>query len=168
MKITKEESMKRGEFLRSFGLSTSALMAFYCMGTLTSCGTDQEDPEPVPGTGSGFTNGISGTASGNAVNFSIDLTHASYSKLKTAGQYSVIGDVLVAFTADSSYIALSKTCTHQGSTVRYRTAQNDVFCDSHNSEFSPTGAVEQGPAAAPLTAYKTTLSTDGNTLTVKA
>lgn len=168
MKIAKEEGMKRGEFLRSLGLSTSTLMAFYCLGTLTSCGSKEDDPDPATPGGGGSTNGISGTTTGNAISFTVDLTNASYSKLKTAGQYSIIGDVLVAYTSGSAYIALSKICTHQGSNVQYRSAQDDVYCPTHGSEFKTTGAVDQGPATTALKAYTATLSTDGNTLTVKA
>ena len=166
MKTAKEEGMKRGEFLKSLGLSTSALMAFYCLGTtMTSCGSST-DPEPEPEPGS--ETGISGTTTGNGINFNVDLTHASYSSLKTAGNYKIIGDVLVAFTTADTYAALSKTCTHQGSQVQYRKEQNDIYCDSHTSEFTLTGAVKKDPATTPLKAYKTSLSADGNTLTVTA
>jgi cytochrome b6-f complex iron-sulfur subunit len=165
MQMNKEESMKRGEFLRSLGLSTSTLMAFYCLGTtMTSCGSKEDDPDPTPGGNSG----VSGTTTGGNINFTIDLTHASYSSLKTAGEYKFVGDVLVAFTTGSAYVALTKICTHEGNQVQYRKDLNDVYCPTHLSEFSIAGAVKQGPAALPLTAYKTSLSADGNTLTVKA
>ncbi|WP_221394678.1 ubiquinol-cytochrome c reductase iron-sulfur subunit [Dyadobacter sp. NIV53] len=165
METTKEDKMKRGEFLRSLGLSTSTLMAFYCLGTtMTACGTDS-DPDPVdPGTGSGLT----GTTTGSNINFTVDLTHTSYSSLKTSGQYKIIGDVLVAFTTASAYIALSKICTHEGNPVQYRSGLNDVYCPSHLSEFTITGEVVQGPATTDLKAYTATLSADGNKLTVTA
>lgn len=165
MQMNKEETMKRGEFLRSLGLSTSTLMAFYCLGTtMTACGSDGDDPDPKPGGGTGLT----GTATGNNINFTVDLTNASYSSLKTAGEYKIVGDVLVAFTTGNAYVALTKICTHEGNPVQYRKSSNDVYCPSHNSEFTTTGAVQQGPAALPLKSYKATLSADGNTLTVIA
>ncbi len=165
MEMLKEERMKRGAFIRSLGLSSSALMAFYCLGTMTSCGSkDEDDPTPDPGSNTG----ISGTSTGANVNFSIDLGHSSYAKLKTAGASEIIGDVLVAFTTSNGYVALSKICTHQGNPLRYRSQQNDVYCDTHFSEFSLTGAVEAGPAITALKVFKSSLSADGNTLTVKA
>lgn len=166
METTKNDKMKRGEFLKSLGLSTSTLMAFYCLGTtMSSCGSKLEDPDPVdPGTDTGLT----GTTTGSNINFTIDLTHTTYSSLKTSGNFKIIEDVLIAFTSAGSYVALSKTCTHQGSTLQYRSAENDLYCDSHLSEFSTTGAVDKGPAATALKAYKTTLSADGNKLTVTA
>lgn len=168
MNSTEKGSMKRGEFLRSLGLSTSTLMAFYCLGTtMTACGSSDDDPtpDPDPNPGGGG-NGISGTTTGANINFTVDLSKNT--KLKTVGEYLIFGDVLVAFTTASNYVALSKICTHEGNTVGYRKAQNDIQCPVHLSEFTLTGSVKQGPAASPLKTYTVTVSTDGNTLTVKA
>jgi cytochrome b6-f complex iron-sulfur subunit len=167
METTKQEKMKRGEFLRSLGLSTSTLMAFYCLGTtMTACGSKEDDPDPTPNPNPGGGTGISGTTTGSGINFTVDLTINT--TLKTAGEYKIFGDVLVAFTTGSSYVALSKICTHEQNPVQYRKSSNDIMCPSHGSEFSITGAVTQGPAAAALKTYKTSLSSDGNTLTVTA
>ena len=163
-------NMKRGEFLRSLGLSTSTLMTFWCLGTtMTACGSKDDDPnpDPDPNPGSGGS-GVTGTTTGSAINFTVDLTNSNNTKLKTAGEAIIFGDVLVAFTTASNYVALSKICTHEGNTVGYRKAQNDIQCPVHLSEFTLTGAVKQGPAANPLKTYIVTVSTDGNTLTVKA
>jgi cytochrome b6-f complex iron-sulfur subunit len=164
METTTQDKMKRGQFLKSLGLSTSTLMAFYCLGTtMTACGSKDDDPDPVdPNPGGGT--GVTGTTTGSAINFTVDLTKNT--SLKTAGEFKIFGDVLVAFTTGSTYVALTKICTHEGNPVGYRKAQNDIQCPFHQSEFSLTGAVKQGPAAAPLKAYKTSLSSDGNTLTV--
>lgn len=167
MNSIEKGSMKRGEFLRSLGLSTSTLMAFYCLGTtMTACGSSDDDPNPNPNPGTGT--GVTGTTTGSAINFTVDLTNSNNSKLKTAGEFIIFGDVLVAFTNASNYVALSKICTHEGNPVQYRKANNDIFCPFHQSEFSLTGAVEQGPAVNPLKTYTVTVSSDGNTLTVKA
>ncbi|MBD2703773.1 Rieske (2Fe-2S) protein [Spirosoma sp. BT702] len=163
------EQMKRGEFMRSLGLSSAALMAFYCMGTtLTSCSKSNSDPTPSTGnpTGSGFTGNAD--ASKGAVNFTLDLTSSTYSKLKTAGQYAIVGGIIVAKVKSGSVIALSKTCTHEGTEVQYRATQDDIYCSNHGSEYAVTGAVKVGPATQALTQYKANLSSDGNTLTVTA
>lgn len=173
MNTTQKETMKRGEFLRSLSLGTSTLMAFYCMGTMTSCSSGDMDPitttptTPTPGTG---TTGLTGntTTSAGAISFTVDLTNATYSKLKTAGSYMIIGDLIVALSTTSTYVALSKVCTHEGTTVQYRSAENDIYCANHGSEYKLSGAVDKGPAVAALKAYKAVLSTDGNTLTVTA
>ena len=169
MDTTKKDQMKRGEFLRSLGLSTSTLMAFYCLGTtMTACGSKDDDPDPDPNPNPGGGTGFTGTTTGSNIDFTIDLTNSANSKIKTAGGSQIYGNVLVALSTTGSYVALSKICTHEGNTVGYRKAENDIQCPVHLSEFTLTGAVKQGPAASPLTAYKTTLSADGNTLTVKA
>jgi cytochrome b6-f complex iron-sulfur subunit len=172
MNTTQKETMKRAEFLRSLSLGTSTLMAVYCLGSVTSCSSGEMDPinnTPTPTT-PGTTTGLSGnaTTSTGAINFTVDLTHASYAKLKTAGSFAIIGDLIVAFSTAKTYVALSKICTHEGFTVQYRSAENDILCANHGSEYALTGAVDKGPAVAALKAYKAVLSSDGNTLTVTA
>ena len=170
----KNQTMKRGQFLRDLGLSSGALMAFYCMGTtLTACSSGSVDPD-TSGTGSNTgtntgTTGLTGNAdlSKGAISFTLDLTSSTYSLLKTDGRFIVVGSVIVA-NAKGTIVALSKTCTHEGTTVDYRSAQNDFYCSNHGSEFSTTGAVEVGPATKALTVYKAQLSANGNTLTVSA
>ncbi len=170
MKPDKNQTLNRGTFLKSLGLSTSALMAYYCLGTtMSSCGSKSDDPSPGGG-GNGNGNGITGTTTGNAINFTIDLTHGTYSPLNTVGAYRVIGDVLVAFTTNSTYVALSKACTHEGFTLRYRDSTNDIFCSNHGSEFTITGTVQKRPDSGEnipaLKVYKVSLSSDGKTLTI--
>lgn len=146
------ESMNRGEFLRSLGLSSTALMAFYCMGpTLTSCSKgDNNTPTPTPGTTT-----------------SIDLTSSTASALNKDG-YIYQGSMIVARVNGGGYVALSRACTHQGTDVVYRASQNDFYCSNHGSRFSTAGAVQVGPATQALTLYKTAVSADGKTLTITA
>lgn len=163
-----ESTMKRGQFLRELGLSSSALLAFYCIGTtITACSTGSSDPTPTTTTGNA--SGIAGNAdiSKGMISFTIDLTNSNYSKLKTVGNFAIIDSIIVA-NAKGTLVALSKACTHEGTALGYRSVQNDFFCTNHGSEFSTTGAVEVGPATKSLTVYQAQLSTDGNTLTVKA
>lgn len=170
MKEFSKELQTRGAFLKNLGLSTSALMAFYCLGTTTmSCGSKDEDP--LPG-GSGGVNGggITGTTTGSSINFTIDLSHSTQSALKTVGAFKIIGDVLVAHTTDDRYVALSKNCTHEGNTLAYRGSSNDLFCSNHGSEFTTAGAVKKGPdtgdTISSLRTFSTSLS--GEALTVKS
>lgn len=174
METKQTENLSRGQFLRSLGLSSSALMAFYCMGTLTACSSG-DDPDPqttggnnTGGNGNNTTSGVTGTTNGSAINFVVDLTSDNYKSLKTEGEFAIIGDTIVVLSTNKTYVALSKACTHEGTTVAYRKAQNDIKCPNHGSEFNLDGSVKLSPAASPLTVYKATLSTDGNKLTVKA
>lgn len=164
--------LNRGQFLRQLGLSTGALMAFYCMGTsLTACSSsgDDTDPTPNPGGGNGNTNSaaIKGTTSGANIDFTIDLTHADFSKLKTAGQFDYVANIIIVNTG-GTYVALSKVCTHQGSTISYRSDNNDLRCPNHGSEFNLDGSVKVSPATEALAVYKTEIQNSGNTLRVSA
>ncbi|RIV22533.1 Rieske (2Fe-2S) protein [Fibrisoma montanum] len=152
------EAIKRSEFLRSLGLSSAALMSLYCMGTLTSCSSD-DNADPTPG-------GTGGTGNNAKVDFTLDLTTTANQKLKTDGGFLYQGDVIVARVKGGNYVALSKICTHQGTTIEYRLGDDDFYCPNHGSQFRSNGTVEQGPASQTLKVFKTELSTDGNRLRV--
>lgn len=168
-----QTQLSRGQFLRQLGLSSGALMAFYCMGTgLTACGGDDDptpDPGPGPGSGPGPSTSaaIKGTTSGAGIDFTVDLTHADYSKLKTTGEFSYVADIIIANTGNS-YVALSKVCTHEGNRIEYRSANGDFKCPAHGSEFNLDGSVKLSPASQSLKVYKTELQNSGNTLRVSA
>lgn len=163
------DQMNRGEFLRSLGMNSAALMAFYCMGTgLTACSKSSNDPTPTP-TPAG--NGLTGNAdaSAGAVNFTVDLANSNYSSLKTAGSFMKIGSVLVANTSGSKFVTIQRLCTHQGlDQVSYNPGANKFNCSAHGSAFNVDGTVSNGPATTAMKLYTSTLSADGNTLTVKA
>lgn len=158
-------AISRSEFLRSLGLSSAALMSIYCLGTLTACSGSKDDPAPTnPGTSTGLT-GNADTSQG-AINFSLDLTATTYATLKTEGNAVVVGSLIVARAKGNKLVALSKACTHQGTTVEYRLNEDDFYCTSHGSRFADDGTVKNGPATAALKLYTTALSADGNTLKV--
>lgn len=168
---TTDDKMKRGDFLRNLGLSSAALMAYYCMGTtLTACGGSGDDPTPTP---SGPGTGLTGNADANkgAVNFTLDLTNSTYSKLKTEGEFAKIDSVLVARVKGGNYVTIQRLCTHQAQdAVAYRLASNDFMCSAHGSVFNTDGSVKTAvqPGQSAMKLYTTTVSADGNTLTVKA
>ena len=167
------QHLSRGAFIRSLGLSSSALMAFYCLGAgLSACSTGENDPAPMnPGgnTGTGGTApaGVTGTTTGASIDFTLDLANANFSKLKNEGEFSIVGDVLVARAVGGNFVALSKVCTHLGATVQYRRNQNDIWCSSHGSAFNLDGSVKASPAVSPLRQFRAELSQDGNSLRVR-
>lgn len=161
------EQMNRGEFLRSLGMSSAALMAFYCMGTgLTACSKGSDNPTP-----STPTNGITGNAdaSAGAVSFTADLTNSNFSTLKTVGSFVKVGSVLIANTTGNKYVTIQRLCTHQNQdAVSYVQGSNTFVCSAHGSAFNTDGTVKTGPATTAMKLYTSTISADGNTLTVKA
>jgi len=169
--MKKKESISRGQFVRELGLSSAALMALYCMGTtMTACSNSTPDPTPTTPSNPGSTiTGLTGNAdkSKGKIDFTLDLTSDNYKKLKTEGQFVLIGDVIVANAKGSKLVALSKACTHQGTAVEYRLDKDDFFCPNHGSLFNTNGTVKLSPAPSPLTTYNTQLSANGNSLVVK-
>jgi cytochrome b6-f complex iron-sulfur subunit len=136
-KMQLEEAISRKDFLKGIGISGAALMA-----VLTSC-TNSTDVTP--------------SSSG-----SIDLNNA----LKNIGDYTYSGNIIVARIAAgntaSSFVALAKACTHEGTTVVHQ--GTGFYCPNHGATFSNSGAVTGGPASRSLTKYTVTIS--GTALTV--
>jgi cytochrome b6-f complex iron-sulfur subunit len=148
-----KETISRGKFLKDLGISSAALMAFYCMGTVTSC-KSESTPSPAPTTG-----GTTPPTTATKVDFTLDLTMATNQKLKDAGAFLYVDNVIVA-NAKGVLIALSKVCTHEGTTVDYRPAENDIRCSNHGSLFQLDGKNKLGPATNPLKMYTTQLTGD--------
>jgi cytochrome b6-f complex iron-sulfur subunit len=166
-----KSQLSRGQFLKQLGLSSAALMSFYCLGTtMTACTNNSDDPTPTPTTTTPTGNtdtGITGTAKGTSIDFTIDLTNTNFKKLKTEGEYLYVEDIIIA-NAKGVFVAISKICTHQGSTIDYRSGTNDFKCPNHGSEYKLDGTVQKDPATKALTMYKTALSSDGNSLKITA
>jgi cytochrome b6-f complex iron-sulfur subunit len=160
----KKEIVSRGQFLKELGLSSGALLAFYCLGTtMTACSKDDST------TPSGTDNsGVTGTTTGANIDFVIDLANTSFAKLKTEGGFAYVENIIIANAKGGKFVALAKKCTHAGTVVQYRLSENDFYCDNHHSEFSTTGAVEKSPATQALTSYKTESQSNGTKLRIYA
>lgn len=138
---------------RDFVCHVSMTLAIACVGGLAACskgGDDNPDPGPGPG--------------GNA-----KLTANLTNELSAVGDFKIGGGAIVIRTATGnaagSFAALSSTCTHQQCTVAgFNKGSQLIECNCHGSRFTTGGAVDTGPAAAPL--GKFTVQVDGNTLRV--
>lgn len=127
--------MNREEFLKQLGIA--ALVT--CSGSaLFSC--SQNDPAP------------------SYVDFTLDLTTGQNSALNTVGGSVSANGVIVARLSTTEFVALSRSCTHEGTGVNYRSNQKDFYCPNHGARFSTTGAVLQGPAKTSLRRYNTELT----------
>lgn len=165
------DQMKRGEFLRSLGLSSAALMSFYCLGTsLTSC-SKSSDPAPATTTSSTTSTALTGNAdsSKGPVDFTLDLASNDYKTLKTVGSYVNVGDIVVANAKGNILVAIGRICTHQAGSLEYQLSDDVFKCNNHQSLFGTDGKVKPNQLAkSDVKQYKTTLSADGNKLQVKA
>ncbi|MCU0392772.1 MAG: Rieske (2Fe-2S) protein [Thermoflexibacter sp.] len=157
--------MTRLEFLKNLGLSGASLFAVLATCTVQSCsskGSDDPTPTPPP-TG---TTGVTGTTTGNNIDFTVDLANSANASLASTGGSLIFGDVIVVRNTATTFVALSKACTHQGTTVVFRPAQNNFLCNNHGSVFNLNGSVANGPAASPLKVFNTAVN--GNNLRVTA
>ena len=141
--------MKRDEFIKGIAVGGSILFSAPIL--LNSCSKEDTEPEPGPNNGGG--------------ELVIDLSDSKYSNLGSDGGFVYAGDIIVIRISSSSYIALSKICTHQQYTVSYNKSTGQLLCPGHGSVFTTNGSVVNGPAVNPLKKYSVTLS--NNKLTIK-
>lgn len=138
--------MERRIFLQMLGLTAAAA----CAGCLASCSKS----------GDGIS--VSGNSNPSAVSVNLNT------QLLNVGDYLVSNGIIIARLSSgntpSDFTALSAFCTHQGTIVSYVASQNLFYCPTHGSEFSTSGTVLRGPAAAPLKQY--TIQISNNILTV--
>lgn len=141
--------MDRKEFFSKVGFGAAAALLPACIaGIATSCSSDNStSPSPAPAP--------------SGVDFLLDVSTGS---LTTNGGFLVTKGIVVARTNSGTYIAVSASCTHEGTNVNYNASGNNFICPNHGAQFSSTGAVTQGPANTNLKKYNTTLT--GNSLRV--
>ena len=97
---------------------------------------------------------INASVSNNTVALTID----SSSPISAVGSAVLVqtsaGSFLVAHVAQDSFTALTAICTHLTCFITGY-ANGTFVCPCHGSQFSTSGSVIQGPAAAPLRQYQT-------------
>ena len=96
--------MTRYEFLKSMGFQGGALMAL-----LASCQSNN-DPTPTTTTSSSSSSSsssgsTSGSSSGSTLLASVDLTATANAALKNSGGYIIVNSIVVARTAQNTYVA---------------------------------------------------------------
>lgn len=127
----------------------SAGMLFLAPAALTSCSKSTN----------GLTSGNDpGGTTGGAVDFSLDLSTSPYSTLNSNGGSVYKNGLIIARTTNGEYVALSASCTHEGSTIGYDSSANRFHCPNHGSNFTVSGTVINGPATSSLRKYNTQLS----------
>lgn len=62
-------------------------------------------------------------------------------------------DEFIIFSEHDRLWALSRTCTHLGCRLNFKEKDNVLECPCHQSRFSTTGDVLNGPAKKPLNRY---------------
>ncbi|MDN3677117.1 Rieske (2Fe-2S) protein [Flavobacterium paronense] len=137
--------MTRKDFFTRVGFGAATLLIPACIGGLASSCESEDSPSAAP------TN----------VDFTLDTATGS---LAANGGFLVHSGIVVARTNSGAFLAVSASCTHEGTNVNYNASGNEFICPNHGAQFSSTGVVTQGPASTNLHQYNTSL--DGTLLRV--
>jgi cytochrome b6-f complex iron-sulfur subunit len=139
--------IQRHEFLKSLGFKGASLLAVYCgAASLSSCQNESVGPA-------------------SAIDFTLDLSNASYSTLNTVGKYVIYNQVVVARVSSTSFAAVTQICSHEGQAKVIYNGSN-FYCTAHGATFSTTGVATSAVTNKAISSYKTALS--GTTLRVYA
>ena len=117
---------------------------------LCGCGdTSTTEPEPPPPTGTKVD--LNGQASLNTIGGIAIMTVSAYR-------------LAVVRTGQSSYVALSRICPHQGGTIELRGSQ--FVCSRHGATFDRNGTWISGQRTTNMRQLTTTYDPATNTLTI--
>lgn len=151
-----QDCLNRRDFLAKSALAAAALVA------AEACGDGQIGPS-VPhlsGSGNPFA----------PVSPSVTVKLADVPALATVGQIVDIGsERALVRTGATTFLGLSRICTHQGCDTEVRS--NQLECRCHGSLFSANGSVLRGPniqnsGITPLVQLTATFDPVANTVTV--
>lgn len=145
------DDLARREFISQATLAAVATVLAACSGG----GSDVTGPGGSQQAGSG----------GNT----LTLTLSTFPTLSAVGGIAAVGSlgtkpIAVVRTGTSTYVALSRICTHANCTINVNAS--NFTCPCHGSRFNSNGQVTQGPATTALERFTATLSADGTSLTV--
>ena len=96
------------------------------------------------------------------------LKVSDYPALASVGGIALVniggGSLAVARTGASTFVALSRTCPHAGSTVNI--SGSGFLCPNHGAQFSANGTWIGGQPTGNLHAYATTYDAAAGTITI--
>jgi len=147
-------NMDRRTFIQELKLPVMATCAI-CLG---SCAKDD-----ITTPGGGNTGG--NNTGGNTTNsFKVDLTK----ELQAVGSFIFNDKIIVVRLATgsvpSSFVALQRACTHQGTDVNWNASKNEFICPNHGARFNTSGQNIGGQSTGALPVYAISIS--GTTLSV--
>lgn len=133
--------MTRKDFFTKVGFGAAALLVPACIGSLVT-GCEKEG---------------TATAAPTNVDFTVSVATGN---LAANGGFILTNGIVVARTNATAptFLAVSASCTHQGTDVNYNANSNNFVCPNHGAKFSSNGTVTQGPASSNLKQYNTTLT----------
>jgi len=130
------ETIDRQTFFKQVGISFSMILLSRC---LAGC------------------NEAEAVTPGGPVDFTLDLNENRNANLRSKGGYVYQSGVIVARTQNDTFLAVSASCTHEGTQLVYQAGNNRFYCPNHQSNFDAGGRVLNGPATRPLQTYNTSV-----------
>lgn len=155
--LSRKKIMDRRTFIQELKLPVMATCAI-CLG---SCAKEEIT---TPGGGGNTGGSTGGNTGGNTTSsFKVDLTK----ELQAIGSFIFNDKIIVVRLATgsvpSSFVALQRACTHQGTDVNWNASKNEFVCPNHGARFNTSGQNIGGQSASALPAYAITIA--GTTLT---
>lgn len=132
---------------------------------IEGCGS-KGNPNNPGGGGSNTTqlSTINGTLSGRTVT----IGNVSTSALANSGSAALVqagsNSILVARIGQGTFNAMTAICTHEQCVVT-GFSSNAFVCPCHGSQYTTSGAVQQGPATRALQTFQTSFTNDVLTIT---
>jgi cytochrome b6-f complex iron-sulfur subunit len=134
-----ENKIKRLEFLKSLGFKGASLLAVYCgVSSLSSCKNESVTPS-------------------SNVDFSLDLTTATNSKLNTTGNYVIANGIVIARISSTDFAAVTQVCSHENR-PNVIFSNGGFYCTQHGATFTTTGVGTNANGSRGIQAYKTALT----------
>jgi cytochrome b6-f complex iron-sulfur subunit len=134
-------SLDRRTFL-SRAMLGAAVMA------LAACGASDGATAPFSGTGT--------------------INVSDYPALATVGGVALVtlngSPLAIVRDSETSVVALSRVCPHQGATVN--TSSNGFTCPRHGAQFSKTGVWQGGQRTTSMRSYATTFDASTGVITI--
>ena len=149
-----EKKMDRRTFIQELRLPVLTTCAV-CLGACS------KDDSLSPG---GNSTGGNPTGGNATTSFKVDLTKDLLAIGSFVFNDKIIVVRLAAGSVPSSFVALQRACTHQGTDVNWNASKNEFICPNHGARFNTSGQNIGGQSTSALPAFAVTIS--GTTLSV--
>ncbi len=134
------EKINRMEFLKSLGFKGASLLAVYCaIPALSSCINESMDSAPL------------------VIDFALDLSDPTFSKLNTVGNYVVQNGIVIARISTTEFAAVTQVCSHEGKR-KVNFTSGEFYCPEHGARFDTDGKGLNSKGSKGLKTYKTELT----------